>query len=125
MDVSMLSTVFVLIVAIEALGIMMLEMFGSQTQAARQAFGFTPEYQRLPETKVTMANIGLYNGFVGVGLLLMRYAMPANAMTLGCLIFTGFVVIAGIFGGLTVNRQIALTQGVPGLIAFLVLLLTH
>ncbi|MCH5462940.1 DUF1304 domain-containing protein [Lactobacillus sp. LC28-10] len=120
---SVISTILVLIVAVEALLILCLEMFGSQTATAQKAFGMSAEYQHRPETKSTMANIGLYNGFVGVGLLFMRFGLPANAVVAGCLVFTGFVFIAGIFGGLTVNRQIAWTQGIPGLLAFLSLLI--
>lgn len=120
---SIISTILIIIVAVEALAILGLEMFGSQTAAAAKAFGFTPDYQHRPETKTTMGNIGLYNGFVGVGLLFMRFVLPANAVVSGSLLFTGFVVIAGIYGGLTVNRQIALTQGLPGLLAFLSLLI--
>jgi len=120
---SLISTVLIVIVAVEALLILCLEMFGSQTAAARNAFGFSAEYQHQPETKPTMANIGLYNGFVGVGLLFMRFGLPTDAIMAGCLVFTGFVFIAGIFGGLTVNRQIAWTQGLPGLLAFLSLLI--
>lgn len=120
---SVISTVLVVIVAVEALLILCLEMFGSQTAAAKRAFGFSMQYQQQPETKATMANFGLYNGFVGIGLVFMRFGMPANAVMPGCLLFTAFVFIAGIFGGLTVNRQIAWTQGVPGLLALLSLLL--
>lgn len=119
---SVISTVLVIIVAVEALLILILEMFGSQSAAAQKAFGFSAEYQHRPETRTTMANIGLYNGFVGIGLLFMRFGLPADAMTAGCLLFTGFVFIAGIFGGMTVNRQIMWTQGIPGLLTFLSLL---
>ncbi|MTV83167.1 DUF1304 domain-containing protein [Secundilactobacillus folii] len=120
---SIISTILVIVVAVEALGIMGLEMFGSQTATAAKVFDFSAEYQSRPETKTTMANIGLYNGFVGVGLLIMRFMLPENAVLLGCLVFTGFVVIAGIYGAITVNRQIALTQGLPALLAFLSLMI--
>lgn len=119
---SVISTVLVIIVAVEALLILGLEMFGSQSEVAQKAFGFSAEYQHRPETKTTMANIGLYNGFIGVGLLFMRFGLPADAVIAGCLLFTGFVFIAGVFGSLTVNRQIMWTQGIPGLLAFLSLL---
>lgn len=122
---SIISTVLIIIVAVEAILIFCLEMFGSQTDAAQQAFGFSREYQHRPETKSTMANIGLYNGFVGIGLLFMRFGLPVNTVVAGCVLFTGFVFIAGIFGGLTVKRQIAWTQGLPGLIALLSLLIFH
>lgn len=122
---SLMSTILVVIVAVEALLICCLEIFGSQTAAAQRAFGFSAEYQHRPETKSTMANIGLYNGFIGIGLLFMRFGLPASAAVSGCLLFTGFVFIAGIFGGLTVRRQIAWTQGLPGLLALLSLLVFH
>ncbi|WP_179396266.1 DUF1304 domain-containing protein [Lacticaseibacillus absianus] len=120
-----LKDVFVMIVAVEALFIMLLEMFGTQTAMARKAFAVSAEYLATSEARAAMANQGLYNGFVGVGLLYARYGLngvPAHNVQL---LFVGFVVIAAIFGAITANKQIVLTQGGPAIVALLLLLLAR
>ena len=69
---SIISTALIMIVALEALYIMGLEMFGSE-EKLHQAFGLRKEYLKMPEARIAMANQGLYNGFIGVGLLFARF----------------------------------------------------
>ncbi|WP_203662437.1 DUF1304 domain-containing protein [Lacticaseibacillus sp. 53-4] len=116
---------FVLLVAIEALFIMFLEMFGTQTEIARKAFDLSREYLTTKEAKSSMANQGLYNGFIGVGLLYARYGLNGGASYHVQILFVGFVVLAAIFGSLTANKKIILTQGSPAILALLLLLFVH
>jgi putative membrane protein len=116
---------FVLIVALEAFFIMVLEMIGTQTRVARKAFDLSKEYLSTKEARSSMANQGLYNGFIGVGLLYARYGLVGSASYSTQLLFVGFVVIAAIFGALTANKKIIVTQGAPAILALLFLLLSH
>ncbi|KMO46317.1 membrane protein [Lacticaseibacillus rhamnosus] len=116
---------FVLLVAIEAVFIMFLEIFGTQTKMARKAFDLSKEYLATKEAKSSMANQGLYNGFIGIGLLYARYGLSGGASYNVQLLFVGFVVVAAIFGSLTANRKIILTQGSPAIVALLLLLFVH
>jgi putative membrane protein len=67
------------------------------------------------QTRALAANQGLYNLFIVVGLLWGLSFGPVGELTR--VIFLGFVSVAGIFGGLTVNGRIFLIQGLPGLLA--------
>ncbi|MEE6714286.1 DUF1304 domain-containing protein [Schleiferilactobacillus harbinensis] len=116
---------FVLIVALEAFFIMVLEMIGTQTRVARKAFDLSKEYLSTKEARSSMANQGLYNGFIGAGLLYARYGLVGSASYSTQLLFVGFVVIAAIFGALTANKKIIVTQGAPAILALLFLLLSH
>lgn len=117
----LLKDIFTIIVALEALFIMLLEMFGTQTQLARDAFGLGKTYLAQKEARVSMANQGLYNGFLGVGILIARFALQGVASVLMLRVFIGFIVIAAIFGAFTVTKKIILTQGLPAIIAFILL----
>ncbi|MBM7543909.1 DUF1304 domain-containing protein [Periweissella beninensis] len=120
---SLISTILVTIVALEALGIMFLEMFGSPTKLA-QAFSMPLTYTQLPNAQIAMKNQGLYNGFIGIGLLINRFIFPTNIHYYGSLLFVIFVVIAAVYGALSAkNPKIILMQGTPAILALLALLL--
>jgi putative membrane protein len=71
----------------------------------------TPEVSA--SSAILAANQGLYNGFLGAGLLwgLMAGRRDVKIFFLGC------VVVAGIFGGMTAKTSIILTQGLPAALA--------
>jgi putative membrane protein len=58
-------------------------------------------------------NQGLYNGFLSAGLVwgLVGGGAPVEKFFLSC------VVVAGLYGGATVGKQILLIQALPALIA--------
>jgi putative membrane protein len=102
-------------VAIEHLGIMILEMFFWDHPVGRRIFGMTPEVSAASATLA--ANQGLYNGFLAVGLIwgLVTDRREIKFFFLGC------VVLAGIFGGLTAKTSIIFTQALPALLALVTL----
>ncbi|QIX25648.1 DUF1304 domain-containing protein [Nocardioides sp. JQ2195] len=112
-----MTTVAYVIVALVAalhLYFLVLEMFLWTAPAGRKAFGLTPEFAE--ETKALGANQGLYNGFLVAGLVfgMVRTDAPTIAFFLAC------VVVAGVFGAVTVSRKILVIQAVPaalGLVA--------
>lgn len=115
-----ITDIFIVLVAIEALGIMLFEMFGNQTRAASKAFAVNKKVLKQKEVQVMMQNQGLYNGFLGVGILISKYGLQSNSAVL---MFIIFVVIAAIFGALTANKRILLTQGIPAIIALILMIL--
>ncbi|KRL00226.1 DUF1304 domain-containing protein [Liquorilactobacillus capillatus] len=123
--VRILSDITTIIVAIEALGIMCLEVWGTQTKVAQRAFNLSAEYLKQEEAQLSMANQGLYNGFIGVGILIVRFGFPTVAVYPGLLLFIGFVVVAAIFGALTVTKKIILTQGMPAMLALILLVINE
>ncbi len=121
----LLSFILVNVVAAEALFIMVLEMFLTQTKLARDAFDLSAEYLAQKETKVSMANQGLYNGFLGVGILVAELLLTGDAQVIVLYLFIGFILVAAIFGALTANKKILLTQGLPALLALVALIVNH
>ncbi|MCI1926198.1 MAG: DUF1304 domain-containing protein [[Lactobacillus] timonensis] len=121
----LLSVILVNVVAAEALFIMVLEMFLTQTKLARDAFDLSAEYLAQKETKVSMANQGLYNGFLGVGILVAELLLTGYAQVIVLYLFIGFILVAAIFGALTANKKILLTQGLPALLALVALIVNH
>lgn len=121
----LLSTILVSLVALEALFIMILEMFFTQTAMALQAFDLSAEYLAQKESRVSMANQGLYNGFIGVGIFCSLLMLNGVAQLTMLYLFVGFVVVAAVFGALTANKKILLTQGLPAILAMIALLIAH
>ncbi|MFD1671368.1 DUF1304 domain-containing protein [Agrilactobacillus yilanensis] len=120
-----ISDVLVIIVALEALFIMVLEMFLTQTKIARNAFDLPKAYLAQKKAQVSMANQGLYNGFIGIGILLSMFVFPSEIRIWNLYLFVGFVVVAAIYGALTASKKIILSQGVPAILALVALIIAH
>lgn len=102
---------------------MQLEMFASK-EKLENVFGLSKEYLSMEEARVSMKNQGLYNGFIGVGLLFSRFFFPVNSQFIGTTMFVIFVIIAAIYGWLSAkNIKILLLQGTPAILALLSLII--
>ncbi len=114
----LLATVFTAFVAISHVGIMVLEMFFWDHPVGQRIFSMTPEVSA--SSAVLAMNQGLYNGFLAAGLFwgLLKKRTDVQVFFLCC------VVIAGLFGGITAKTSILFTQGLPALIALLLVLVS-
>lgn len=108
-----LATILTAFVAVEHIGILILEMFFWNHPVGQKMFNMTPEVSA--SSALLAMNQGLYNGFLAAGLFwgLLSGRQEIKLFFLGC------VVVAGIFGGLTAKTSILVTQALPALIAFL------
>ncbi|MCM2344109.1 MAG: DUF1304 domain-containing protein [Alphaproteobacteria bacterium] len=99
------------------LGFLVLEMFLWQKPLGLKTFRLSPEQAQM--TAVLAANQGLYNGFLAAGLLygVIAGSLPFQIFFLTC------VIIAGLYGGYSVNRRIILIQSLPALIALIFVLM--
>ena len=104
-------------VAVEHLGILVLEMFFWDHPVGRRIFEMTPEVSAASATLA--ANQGLYNGFLAAGLIwaLMTKRMDVRIFFLAC------VTAAGIFGGLTAKTSILFSQALPAAVALILTVL--
>src|ERR1700693_2663993 len=110
-----LAVVMIAIVAALHLYILVLEMFWWRAPRGLRSFGMTQE--GADSSAKLAANQGLYNGFLAAGLL---WGLAAYGVPQGRPIFTFFlvcIIVAGLYGGLTVNRRIILIQSLPAFIA--------
>src|ERR1700687_2081418 len=109
------AAVMVVIVAALHLYFLVLEMFLWRTPFGRRTFNMTQEVA--DSSAVLAANQGLYNGFLAAGLL---WGVVAYGIVSGRAILTFFlacVIVAGLYGAVTVNRRIAVVQSLPAAIA--------
>lgn len=115
---TLITTILILFVAILHIFFMILEMFLWDKPAGLRAFGQTRE--QAAASKTLAANQGLYNGFLAAGLLWGLYLGDAGFDFK--LFFLLCVVIAGLYGGLSVNKKILYIQALPALIALIILI---
>ena len=115
-----LATIAVLLVAALHAYILILEMFLWRTPRGLRSFGMD---QAFADRSATLAaNQGLYNGFLAAGLVWGVLASDPTGFQVK-VFFLGCVVVAGIYGAITVNRRIAVVQALPGAIALALVLL--
>src|SRR3954468_4434408 len=116
---------------------MVLEMFLWNRPFGRRTFGLTPEFAAA--SRSLAANQGLYNGFLAAGIAWGLWLGAAGrGVALFCiacgpgmgaagrgvtLFFLACVVVAGVFGALSVSRKILLVQALPGAVALLLVLI--
>ena len=96
---------------------MALEMFFWTKPLGRRVFGSSAEFAEA--SKRLAANQGLYNGFLAAGLLwgiaLGDAGFAVKVFFLTC------VVVAGVFGAITVSRKILWVQALPAAAALALL----
>ena len=97
---------------------LVLEMFLWDKPYGMRTFKLTPEFAAA--SKGLAANQGLYNGFLVAGLVWGLYLGDAGIHVKA--FFLACVIVAGLFGGATVNRKILFVQAIPGIIALALLL---
>ena len=115
----MLANILVAVVALLHLYFMILEMFLWDKPAGLRAFGLTLE--RAQASKALAANQGLYNGFLVAGLIwgLLLGSQGTHII----IFFLTCVIVAGIYGSLTVGKKILYVQAMPAAIALALVLI--
>jgi putative membrane protein len=117
--VNIVAGVLVALVAALHLYFLVLEMFLWTKPAGLAAFGQTPEFAEA--SKTLAANQGLYNGFLVAGLVWGLVADKSDVE----IFFLLCVIVAGVYGALTVSRKILVVQAVPALLALVAVLVAR
>lgn len=104
------------LVALLHIGIMVLEMFFWNHPVGQKIFSMTAEVAQ--SSQVLAMNQGLYNGFLGFGLLwgLISGNQSLKVFLLIC------IMMAGVFGGLTAKTSILYVQALPGFFTLILVL---
>ncbi len=115
----MIANVLVGLVVLIHLYIVVLEMLLWDKPFGRKVFGSTAEFATA--SKVLAANQGLYNGFLAAGLIwglsMGTAGQPVQLFFLAC------VIVAGLYGAMTVGIKILFVQAVPAALAVAAILL--
>lgn len=122
---ALITNLLILLVALLHLYFLVLEMFLWDKPKGMKAFGLTP--QKAAETKVLAANQGLYNGFLAAGLLWGLFQGLVYKGDAGLdfkVFFLLCVLVAGVYGAMTVSRKILYIQALPAALALLFLSLS-
>ena len=98
---------------------LVLEMFLWTQPLGLKTFGNSLE--KANDSAVLAANQGLYNGFLAAGLVWGLVAsIPAFAFEIK-IFFLLCVIIAGVYGAVTVSRKILFVQAAPAALALILL----
>lgn len=93
-----------------------LEMFAWTKPSTVRTFGLTQEFAEA--SRALAANQGLYNGFLAAGLVWSLLAPPELSKPIA-IFFCACVVVAGLYGGVTVSRRILVVQALPAALALI------
>jgi putative membrane protein len=115
----MVANVLVGLVVLIHIYIVVLEMVLWDKPFGRKVFGNTSEFASA--SKVLAANQGLYNGFLAAGLI-WGLSMGAAGHSVQ-LFFLGCVLVAGLYGAMSVGIKILFVQAVPAALAMVAVLL--
>ncbi len=108
------ATILVVLVALLHVWFLALEMFLWQKPLGLRTFRITPEDART--TATLAANQGLYNGFLAAGLAWGLLAADPVGFQVK-VFFLACVIVAGVYGALTVQRGILFVQALPAALA--------
>ncbi len=117
---SIVANLLVVLVAALHVWFLILEMVLWRKPLGMRTFRLTEEQART--TASLAANQGLYNGFLATGLLI-GLVVPEPIAFAFKLFFLVCVIVAGVFGAITVSRRILIVQALPAVLALGALLL--
>jgi len=109
------------LVAFEHVWFALLEMVFWTKPLGLKTFGTNPQFAN--DSAALAKNQGLYNLFLVAGLVWSLVTTEAHAARSLAVFFLGCVVVAGIYGGITVNKRIAFVQAGPAAVALALVLL--
>ena len=115
---NLLLSILIIFIALLHVVFLILEMFLWTKPIGRKVFRMKQEYA--DSTRSLAANQGLYNGFLAVGLMWAAISGQFSVQ----LFFLGGVLVAGVFGAMTVSRSIFWVQAMPAMLALIILTLS-
>lgn len=120
----LVSKIFIGIVAFEHLYFLWLEMFAWETAGKKAFKGAIPDELFKP-TKTLAANQGLYNGFLAAGLIWTYFISDPVWSQNIAIFFLTCVIVAALYGAYSASKKILFIQGVPAILALLVVALSY
>ena len=114
-----IANILVALVAVLHIYFLVLEMFLWTKPLGLKTFRNTQE--KANDSAVLAANQGLYNGFLAAGLFWgLLHSAPAFAFQIKAF-FLLCVIIAGIYGAISVSKRILFVQAAPAALALILL----
>lgn len=114
---SILSTVLATLVALEFFYILYIETIATTSDATSRIFNISKTDLNHEKINVLLKNQGVYNGLIGLGLLYSTYISSASLEITRLLLIN--VILVALYGSLTSNKKIILTQGGLAILALI------
>ncbi len=118
---SITSQILIGFIALIHIYFLVLEMFLWTTRGKKVFTQFHDDF--FEKTKSLAANQGLYNGFLAVGLLWSLFISDGIWSNNVALFFLICIVVAGLYGAITVSKRIFYVQAIPAILAIISLFL--
>ncbi|ULG71386.1 DUF1304 domain-containing protein [Macrococcus brunensis] len=115
------TTVLTTLVALEFFYIFYLETLRPHSETTSRVFNMPEEELNRPSVTSLFRNQGVYNGLIGIGLIYSTYFSPASRELTAVLLI--YIIAVALYGAVTVDKKIILTQGGLAIIALLTLLI--
>lgn len=116
-----IENILIILIALLHFWFLILEMFLWDKPSGLKVFRHS--LKEAQTTKVLAMNQGLYNGFLAAGL---TWSLLANEQADSIKIFfLSCIIVAGIFGAITVHKKIIYIQAYPAVIVLLLVLLSN
>lgn len=114
---STLTLVLTILVAFQFFYIMYLETVATTSNATSKIFGLSKQELSRPSVNTLFKNQGIYNGLLGLGLLYSIFSGSSSEEINR--IFLIFIILVAIYGSITSNKKIILTQGGLAILTFI------
>lgn len=114
---STLTSILVVLVALEFFYIMYLETIATTSDATSRVFNMTKDELNRPSVQTLFKNQGVYNGLIGVGLLYSVFISGAS-LELSRLLLV-YIILVALYGSLTSDKKIILKQGGLAILALI------
>lgn len=117
---SIITLILAGVVALEHLYIMYLETFATKSETTGRVFNMSQEELKRDSVNKLFKNQGIYNGLIAVFLLYGIFTTNQLLVT----VFVLNVILAALYGAMTANKKIILTQGGPAILTLISLLIS-
>ncbi len=114
---STLTSILVVLVALEFFYIMYLETIATSSDATSRVFNMTKDELNRSSVQTLFKNQGVYNGLIGVGLLYSVFISGAS-LELSRLLLV-YIILVALYGSLTSDKKIILKQGGLAILALI------
>ncbi|MGF1982411.1 DUF1304 domain-containing protein [Lactococcus taiwanensis] len=114
---TILTIILALLVALEFFYIMYLETFATSSKTTCRVFNMKKEELDRSSVQTLFKNQGIYNGLVGIGLIYAIFFSSASLEIVRLLLI--FIILVALYGSLTSNKKIILTQGGLAILALI------
>jgi putative membrane protein len=117
-----LINVFIALVALLHFWFLILEMFLWQKPIGLKTFHLSVDFAKA--SAPLAANQGLYNGFLSAGLIWSLFASNATLAIQLQVFFLSCVMVAGIYGAISVNKRILFIQALPAVVTLILIIVS-